>query len=80
MSALTSGPFGDGRAEGDMRNGTFLGPESLFRNAPEAVASGIVIDGSWYTLGGQPARATGGTWGDMSWLRSPFYAYPGLLG
>lgn len=30
---------------------------------------GITIDGSNYALEGQPPLATGGSWGDTSWMR-----------
>jgi hypothetical protein len=36
-------------------------------------ASGIIIDGAVYALDGQPPVARGRSWGDLGWLRSPFY-------
>jgi hypothetical protein len=78
MSTLTSGRFGDGRTEGEMRNGTFLGAEQPMSGDSTGSVSGIVIDGASYALGGQPPAHKGGTWGDMSWINSAFYRYPGL--
>ncbi len=79
MTALTSGPFGDRRSEGAMPHGTFLGTESPMSGDRAGAVSGIEIDGAWYSLAGQPPASHGGTWGDLSWMRSPCYAYPGLL-
>jgi hypothetical protein len=46
--------------------------EQLVISEPEDYApSGILIDGSVYTLAGQPVIAKSHGWGNMSWLFFP---------
>jgi hypothetical protein len=69
MSLFKSG-YGDGRKEGKMPHGTFLDTETNGQSP-----SGIVIQGVYYSLGGQPPTAVSHGWGNTSWAFAPaFYA------
>ena len=72
MSILTSGPFGPGSRQPKMASGDYMDPEPH-----DGAASGVLIDGAWWSLAGQPPAARAGSWGDMSWMQSPFYAGTG---
>ena len=63
MSRLKKDKYGDGRKEGRMVNGTFMGHEN-----GDHLPSGISVDGVVYPLAGQPPVARSHGWGYMGWL------------
>ena len=58
---------------GAMPNGTFIGGTTL--DPLPGVPSGVIIDGAYHALEGQPPTAVSKGWGDMSWLLYPTIDY-----
>lgn len=66
MSRLVDRIRGEDRP-GAMPDGTYTGggPLSGYGGGPP---DGVIIDGAYYALEGQPPTAASKGWGDMSWL------------